>query len=183
MRANFVIGQAGVIGALSILIVAKCLTLATTSSLAAISTNMRVRGGGSYFIISRVLGVEFGGAIGIALFFALALSVPFYILGFAEALVRSYPVLVPHFQLITLSAALILFSLAFFGAKWAIKTQYMIMVFLFLAIIAFLGGALVNFPLIPCSRISIRNIQLQISRMAWGQCSVTGSFLPYIFQR
>ena len=145
MRANFVIGQAGVIGALSILLIAKCLTLATTSSLAAISTNMRVRGGGSYFIISRVLGVEFGGAIGIALFFALALSVPFYILGFAEALVRSYPVLVPHFQLITLTTALVLFALAFFGANWAIKTQYMIMVFLFLAIIAFLGGALLQF--------------------------------------
>ena len=145
MRANFVVGQAGVIGALSILIIAKSITLLTSSSIAAISTNMRVRGGGSYFIISRVLGVEFGGAIGIALFFALALSVPFYILGLAEALVRSYPVLVPHFQLITLSTALVLFSLAFFGAKWAIKTQYMIMVFLFLAILAFLGGALVNF--------------------------------------
>ncbi len=145
MRANFVIGQAGVIGALSILVVAKCITLSTSLSLAAISTNIRMRGGGSYFIISRVLGVEFGGAIGIALFFALALSIPFYILGFAEALVRSYPVLVPHFQLITLSTAVMLFALAFFGAKWAIKTQYMIMIFLFLAIIAFLGGALVQF--------------------------------------
>lgn len=145
MRANFVIGQAGVIGALSILVIAKCITLSTSLSLAAISTNIRMRGGGSYFIISRVLGVEFGGAIGIALFFALALSVPFYILGFAEALVRSYPVLVPHFQLITLTTAVMLFSLAFFGAKWAIKTQYMIMGFLLLAIIAFLGGALVQF--------------------------------------
>jgi amino acid transporter len=145
MRANFVVGQAGVLGALSILVLAKAITLLTSLSIGAISTNMRVRGGGSYFLISRVLGVEFGGAIGIALFFALALSVPFYILGFAEALVRSYPVLVPHFQLITLSAAVILFSLAFFGASWAIKTQYVIMTFLFLAIIAFLGGALQHF--------------------------------------
>jgi amino acid transporter len=91
------------------------------------------------------LGVEFGGAIGIALFFALALSVPFYILGFAEALVRSYPFLVPHFQIITLGTAVVLFSLAFFGAGWVIKTQYIIMAFLFLAILAFLCGALVHF--------------------------------------
>jgi amino acid transporter len=145
MRANFVIGQAGVLGALSILVLAKTITVLTTSSIGAISTNMRVRGGGSYFIISRVLGVEFGGAIGIALFFALALSVPFYILGFAEALVHSYPFLVPHFQIITLGAAVVLFSLAFFGAGWVIKTQYMIMAFLFLAILAFLGGALFHF--------------------------------------
>jgi hypothetical protein len=68
MRANFVVGQAGVLGALSILILAKAITLLTSLSIGAISTNMRVRGGGSYFLISRVLGVEFGGAIGIALF-------------------------------------------------------------------------------------------------------------------
>jgi amino acid transporter len=147
MRANFVVGQAGIIGALSILLIAKSITLLTSLSIAAISTNMRMRGGGSYFLISRVLGVEFGGAIGIALFFALALSVPFYILGFAEALVRSYPVLVPHFQLITLTTAAALFMLAFFGAGWAIKTQYIIMAFLFLAIMVFLGGALQHFNL------------------------------------
>ncbi len=145
MRANFVVGQAGVLGALSILILAKTITLLTTSSIGAISTNMRVRGGGAYFLISRVLGVEFGGAIGIALFFALALSVPFYILGFAEALVRSYPVFMPHFQIITLGTAVVLFALAFIGAGWVIKIQYVIMVFLFLAIIAFLGGALFHF--------------------------------------
>jgi len=145
MRANFVVGQAGVLGALSILLIAKSITLLTSLSIAAISTNMRMRGGGSYFLISRVLGVEFGGAIGIALFFALALSVPFYILGFAEALVRSYPVLVPHFQLITLATAAALFMLAFFGAKWAIKTQYVIMAVLFISIIAFMGGALLHF--------------------------------------
>lgn len=147
MRANFVVGQAGVIGALSILLVAKSITFSTSLSIAAISTNMRMRGGGSYFLISRVLGVEFGGAIGIALFFALALSVPFYILGFAEALVRSYPGLAPYFQLITLGTAMILFTVAFFGAGWAIKTQYMIMVFLFLSILVFLGGALTHFNL------------------------------------
>jgi amino acid transporter len=106
---------------------------------------MRVRGGGFYFLISRVLGAEFGGAIGIALFFALALSVPFYILGFAEALVRSYQGLIPYFQVITLGTALVLFALVFSGAGWAIKIQFVIMAFLFLAIIAFLGGALQHF--------------------------------------
>ncbi len=145
MRANFVIGQAGILGAVSILIIAKIITLSTTLSLSAISTNMRVRGGGFYYLISRVLGVEFGGAIGIALFFALTLSVPFYILGFAEALVLSYPQLVPYFQIITLGTALVLFALVFFGAGWAIRIQFFIMGFLFLAIVAFLGGALRDF--------------------------------------
>jgi len=145
MRANFVVGQAGVLGALSILVIAKSITLTTTLSLSAISTNMQVRGGGFYYLISRVLGIEFGGAIGIALFLAMSLSVPFYILGFAEALVRSYPVLVPHFQVITIGTALVLFILVLIGAGWAIRIQYVIMAFLLLSILAFLGGALLDF--------------------------------------
>lgn len=147
MRANFVVGQAGIIGAVTILLIAKSITLTTSLSIAAISTNIQVRGGGSYFLISRVLGAEFGGAIGIALFFALALSVPFYILGFTEALVLSFPSLTAHFLLISLTAAVALFALAFFGAGWAIKTQYLIMTFLFLAIFAFLAGAIQDFSL------------------------------------
>lgn len=145
MRANFVVGQAGFIGAVIILIIAKSITFTTSLSISAISTNMPVKGGGAYFLISRVLGAEYGGAIGIALFFALALSIPFYILGFTEALVRSFPSLTPHFQIITLISALILFFIAFRGAGVAIKTQYVIMIFLFLAIFAFLAGSLWRF--------------------------------------
>ncbi len=145
MRANFVIGEAGIIGAVIILMIAKSITLMTSLSIAAISTNIQVRGGGSYFLISRVLGIEFGGAIGIALFFALSLSVPFYILGFAEALVISFPQIEPHFLGLCLITATTLFLIAYYGAGLAIKAQYVIMFFLFLAITAFLGGGLLDF--------------------------------------
>ena len=145
MRANFVVGHAGVLGALFILLIATSITLTTSLSIAAVSTNLQVRGGGSYFLISRVLGAEFGGAIGIALFFALALSVPFYILGFAEATVSSFPGLAPHFLTICLVTAGVLFVIAYCGAGLAIKTQYVIMAFLFAAIAAFLGGGILEF--------------------------------------
>lgn len=145
MRANFVIGQAGILGALFILLVAKSITLTTSLSIAAISTNTQVRGGGAYFLISRVIGAEFGGAVGFALFFALALSVPFYILGFTEALTSSFPALSPYFLVITLATAVLLFLIAYYGAGMALKIQFVIMTFLFLAIAAFLGGALLQF--------------------------------------
>ena len=145
MRANFVVGQAGILGALFILLIAKSITFTTSLSIAAVSTNTQVRGGGSYFLISRVLGAEFGGAVGLALFFALALSVPFYILGFAEALISSFPAFSPYFLTITLTTAIFLFVIAYYGAGMAIKIQYIIMSFLFLAIVAFLGGALLQF--------------------------------------
>lgn len=145
LRAGFVVGQAGIIGAVFILIVCKLITFFTSLSIAAVCTNMQVRGGGAYFMISRVLGPEFGGAIGIALYFAQALSVPFYILGFAEALVVTFPGLGPYFQVITLSTAVLLFVVSYVGTSWAIKAQYFIMTLLVLSIVAFLGGALSMF--------------------------------------
>jgi amino acid transporter len=145
MRANFVTGQAGILGAIAILVIAKLITFATSLSIAAISTNMQVRGGGAYYMISRVLGPEFGGAIGIALFLALTLSVPFYFLGFVEALCCSYPQCAPYFQAIGLVAALVFFLISWVGAGWALKAQVGIMVVLVLSIVAFLGGAAVNF--------------------------------------
>ena len=147
MRAGFVTGQAGIFDAILILAISTSITLMTALSVGAISSNMRIRGGGAYFMISRVLGAEFGGAIGIALYFAQALSVPFYILGFSEALVRTFPVLTPHFQMIGFIAAGLLFIIALVGADWAIKTQYVILTILALSIIAFLGGAIQFFNL------------------------------------
>ncbi|MBL4848665.1 MAG: amino acid permease [Planctomycetes bacterium] len=145
MRASFVIGNAGVLAAIGILIAAKAITFSTGLSLSAIGTNMQVRGGGAYFLISRVLGPEFGGAIGMALFLALALSVPFYILGFTEALLLSFPGAEPYQLIITLSTSGLILGVAYVGADWAIKTQFFIMGILVLAIVAFMGGAAMLF--------------------------------------
>lgn len=145
MRANFVVGEAGILGAVVVLLVAQSITIFSAMSVCAISTNMQVRGGGAYFMISRVLGPEFGGAIGIALFFAQALSVPFYILGFAEALTLTVPSLQPYFLWITLVTAVLLAVIAIVGASIAVKAQYVIMGVLVLSITAFLGGAIQNF--------------------------------------
>ena len=110
MRANFVIGEAGILGAIAILVIAKSITVLTALSASAISTNMQVRGGGAYFLISRVLGPEFGGAIGIVLFLAQAVSAPFYVLGFTEALVQTMPALAPHYAAIAFGTAGVLFD-------------------------------------------------------------------------
>lgn len=145
MRLGFVVGQAGIFGAAAILLISKSITLMTALSTAAVGTNMQVRGGGAYYLISRVLGPEFGGAIGLALFLAQGISVPFYILGFTEALTQSFSVLEPYFHAVTLAAAAVLFLVAYLGAGWAIRVQYAVMAILALAIVSFLGGALALF--------------------------------------
>ena len=141
MRTGFVVGEAGLGGALAVLVIANLVTLLSALSISAISTNMQVRGGGAYFLISRVLGPEFGGAIGLALFFAQALSVPFYILGFTEALVHTIGGLDAYFEIIGVSVALALFVLSYIGANWAIRTQFAIMAVLGVSILVLFAGA------------------------------------------
>ena len=80
LRYGQVVGNAGLIWALVILAVSKLITILTTLSLSAAATNTKVEGGGAYFLISRSLGVEFGGAIGVVFFLAQAISVAMYVL-------------------------------------------------------------------------------------------------------
>ena len=70
--------------AIAIVLMANAITLLTTLSLSAVATNTRVKGGGAYYLISRSLGVEFGGGIAFVFYLAQSVSVALYLIGFAE---------------------------------------------------------------------------------------------------
>ena len=86
LRLGYVTGSAGIGWAILIIVMANAISVLTSISLSAIATNLRVKGGGDYYLISRTLGLEFGGAIGIVLFLAQSVSIAFYCIGFGEAL-------------------------------------------------------------------------------------------------
>lgn len=65
LRLSWVTGQAGIGLASVIVLVSTLVTVLTSLSMSAICTNGEVRGGGTYYLISRSLGPEFGGAIGL----------------------------------------------------------------------------------------------------------------------
>ena len=65
LRMGWMVGQAGAWEATSIVVVAMTVTIITTLSLSAICTNGTIKSGGAYYLISRTLGPQFGGAIGI----------------------------------------------------------------------------------------------------------------------
>ena len=87
MRVSWIVGHAGVALSTLIILLATVVTLITALSTSAICTNGEVRGGGVYYLISRSLGPEFGGAIGIVFSFANAVAAAMYLIGFAEELV------------------------------------------------------------------------------------------------
>uniref|UniRef100_A0A3Q3DQT9 Amino acid permease/ SLC12A domain-containing protein n=1 Tax=Hippocampus comes TaxID=109280 RepID=A0A3Q3DQT9_HIPCM len=68
LRLTWVVGTAGVLQGLCIVFICCCCTMLTTISMSAIATNGVVPAGGSYFMISRSLGPEFGGAVGLCFY-------------------------------------------------------------------------------------------------------------------
>ena len=143
MRLGYVTGAAGLGMALLILFLANSISIITSLSLAAIATNLKVKSGGPYYLISRTLGHEFGGSIGIVLYFAQSISIAFYCLGFGEALAAVLPEPFNNAQLVAALSMTLLFIFAWLGADWATRLQYLIMIILICSLLSFfIGGFL-----------------------------------------
>ena len=138
LRLGWVVGQTGLLGALLIIGAANLISFITGLSLSAIATNMYVRTGGAYYMISRTLGLEIGGAIGIPLYLSQAVSVAFYVIGFVEALTAVVPIVEPKF--ITTFIVLGFGFLAFVGADFALRIQFVVLAVLGLALVSLFSG-------------------------------------------
>ncbi|ODQ63125.1 hypothetical protein NADFUDRAFT_84602, partial [Nadsonia fulvescens var. elongata DSM 6958] len=90
LRFGFIIGQTGVLCTLALLVISYCIDLLTTLSISAISTNGVVRGGGAYYMISRSLGPEFGGSIGVVFYIGQVLNSGMNVVGFCEPLLYNF---------------------------------------------------------------------------------------------
>ena len=140
LRIGWVVGQVGMWGALFIVVLANAISLMTGLSLSSIATSMQVRAGGNYYLISRTLGLEIGGAIGIPLYLSQAISIAFYIIGFTEALSTLDAVQRIDPRLISTAVALIFGIISYVGADFALKIQFGILAVLVAAIVSFFAG-------------------------------------------
>ncbi|XP_069495756.1 solute carrier family 12 member 4 isoform X2 [Ambystoma mexicanum] len=86
LRLTWIVGTAGVLQSFMIVLICCCCTLLTAISMSAIATNGVVPAGGSYFMISRSLGPEFGGAVGLCFYLGTTFAGSMYILGAIEIL-------------------------------------------------------------------------------------------------
>ncbi len=138
LRFGWVVGNVGLVGTLVIVTLATSITFLTGLSIASIATDAKVRTGGAYYMISRSLGIEPGGAIGVPLYFAQALSVALYTVGFAESVVEVFPQV--DQQWLGLITTILVTVLALGSAKTAIKAQYFIMVGIGISLLSLMFG-------------------------------------------
>jgi amino acid transporter len=142
LRLPWIVGQAGLLATLGIIFVAHIISGSTGLSVASIATDKKVETGGTYYIISRSLGLPIGGTLGWALFVGLSFSVSLYLIGFAEVFLGYFGFEVTLASIrITGSIILLLVTiLTFISTSLAIKTQYIILTIMALSLLSvFLG--------------------------------------------
>jgi amino acid transporter len=146
LRMGFVVGNAGLKEALIILFLAHAVSILTSFSVSTIASNMpEIKGGGDYFLISRSIGIGYGGAIGVILYFAQTTSIAMYIIGFMDALVMILPFLASFQKILSIIVLGLLFIPTYKGADIASKMQQIILVILTLAIVVFMYSGFTQF--------------------------------------
>jgi hypothetical protein len=113
------LANAGFLGALIIILLGKTVTICTGLSMSSITTNIKIGAGGAYSIISKSLGLEAGGSIGIPLYIAQTLSAALYIIGFTEGWLKVFPSH-PHLLVATI-AWLGLLTVSYITPTWQSK--------------------------------------------------------------
>ncbi|KAJ2066981.1 hypothetical protein GGI08_001602 [Coemansia sp. S2] len=90
VRMGYFLSQIGIIGTIASFVCGYTVTTMTTLSISAISTNGTVKGGGPYYMLSRSLGPEFGGSIGLMFYAGTLLSGVLNAVAFVEPLLSNF---------------------------------------------------------------------------------------------
>lgn len=143
LRFGWMLGNVGLATSLAIVTAGSAITFLTGLSISALATNMRLKGGGAYYMLSRSFGAEAGAAMGIPLALSQTVAVTFYVAGFAEALTQAGLPVVSAWDpravgLATLGALALVSTLS---ANLALKSQYVVMAAIAFSLLSFFLGS------------------------------------------
>ncbi|KAF4459556.1 hypothetical protein FALBO_13683 [Fusarium albosuccineum] len=176
LRFGIIIGHIGFMGILGLLVIAYCVDLLTTLSLSAIASNGEVKGGGAYYLISRSLGPEFGGSIGILFYLAQVLNASMNVVGLIDCIRLNMGEAFPQgywtgYGLQT--AALVLCTgLCFLGSATFSKASN--------ALLAILSLAIISIPVSAIFKTPFRDHALGIHFTGPSLDTLTDNFLPHL---
>ncbi|XP_074646904.1 solute carrier family 12 member 4-like isoform X2 [Tubulanus polymorphus] len=159
IRLTWVVGMAGVMESFFIVLICCCTTMLTAISMSAIATNGVVPAGGSYFMISRALGPEFGGAVGILFYLGTSFAAAMYIIGAIEILLTYIAPVISIFGDVTVEAnafnnyrvygtclLIVLALCVFLGVRFVSMVAAMSLFCVILSILAIYVGIFVSSP-------------------------------------
>lgn len=153
LRLSWVAGQAGIAWSTVIIVLSAVVTMFTTLSMSAVCTNGEVKGGGAYYLISRSLGPEFGGSIGLIFSVANAVAVALYVVGFAETikdlikenggdvdLIGELNII----RIVGIGTVILLLCVTLVGLEWVVRTQMFLLCILVVSIVDVIIGTAIG---------------------------------------
>ncbi|XP_074105082.1 solute carrier family 12 member kcc isoform X2 [Cotesia typhae] len=158
IRLTWVVGTAGAIQGFLIVLCCCCVTMLTAISMSAIATNGVVPAGGSYFMISRSLGPEFGGAVGMLFYTGTTLAAAMYIIGAVEIVLtymapsasifgdftKDPNIMYNNFRVYGTGLLMVMGTIVFIGVKFVNKFAGVALACVILSIIAVYVGLFTN---------------------------------------
>ncbi|XP_041841543.1 solute carrier family 12 member 10, tandem duplicate 1 [Melanotaenia boesemani] len=169
LRLSWITSQAGILLTCLIILMSVVVTSVTALSISAIATNGRVVSGGAYFMISRTLGPEIGGPIGMVFSFANALACALNTVGFAEVvrdLMQEFGVVmvdsINDVRIVGVITVTVLLLISLAGMEWESKAQILFFLVLLVSFVNYFVGTVIP-----------PNIQKQ----AWGIFGYRGDIL------
>ncbi|XP_076657034.1 solute carrier family 12 member kcc isoform X2 [Halictus rubicundus] len=159
IRLTWVVGTAGAIQGFFIVLCCCCVTMLTAISMSAIATNGVVPAGGSYFMISRSLGPEFGGAVGMLFYTGTTLAAAMYIIGAVEIVLtymapslsifgdftKDPSIMYNNFRVYGTGLLMVMGTIVFIGVKFVNKFATVALACVILSIVAVYVGLFYNF--------------------------------------
>ncbi|XP_066099607.1 solute carrier family 12 member 3 isoform X2 [Saccopteryx bilineata] len=150
LRLPWITAQAGIVLTWIIILLSVMVTSITGLSISAISTNGKVKSGGTYFLISRSLGPELGGSIGLIFAFANAVGVAMHTVGFAETVrdllqENGAPIVDPtnDIRIIGVVTVTVLLAISLAGMEWESKAQVLFFLVIMVSFANYLVGTLI----------------------------------------
>uniref|UniRef100_A0A452IZP1 Solute carrier family 12 member 3 n=1 Tax=Gopherus agassizii TaxID=38772 RepID=A0A452IZP1_9SAUR len=150
LRLSWITAQAGIALTWLIILMSVTVTSITGLSISAISTNGKVKSGGTYFLISRSLGPELGGSIGLIFAFANAVAVAMHTVGFAETVrdllqEHNSPIVDPtnDIRIIGVITVTVLLGISLAGMEWEAKAQVLFFIVIMISFLNYIVGTVI----------------------------------------
>uniref|UniRef100_A0A8C7TEB2 Solute carrier family 12 member 5b n=1 Tax=Oncorhynchus mykiss TaxID=8022 RepID=A0A8C7TEB2_ONCMY len=145
LRMTWMVGIGGVFGSFIIVFMCCSTTMLTAISMSAIATNGVVPAGGSYYMISRSLGPEFGGAVGICFYLGTTFAGAMYILGAIELLliyILPQAAMLNNMRVYGTIVLSFMATVVFVGVKYVNKLALVFLACVILSILAVYAGVI-----------------------------------------